>query len=226
LLGETTPGAGLLLTVPQKALKLESGEFKPMGCPNVLSHRVVLILALFAPCTTVAGGEVSAWAALNTTIPPALCYLEEEALSWKAEMGCASCHHAPIILWSCETAKAKGFTVNEEAVAATPESIATAERSKVWLAQPLEKPSHQQEVTQCIAKWATGAPQATLDLRQALLLAQPRPDGRWARPWQRGRLYRPRQGWEAPGRSGGDAGGSGAVGGVVTGRHDVHQLGV
>lgn len=241
---------------------------------------LVILLALSA----IASADEPAMgtrATIEAVIPPALRYLEKEALSWKAEMGCASCHHAPMMLWSCETAKSKGFTVNEEAVAeirafildegnaaklfppadappdrdgtqigsiyallalnaspggwgqsqlasrtrahyaktqrddgswapfpsmgrppileqggasarlmvaafaglpaeaATPEATAMVEKAKVWLAQPLESPSHQQEVTQYIAELATGAPQPNLDARQASLLAQQRPDGSW-----------------------------------------------
>ncbi len=220
--------------------------------------------------------------AIDAAIPPALRYLEKEALSWKAEMGCASCHHAPMMLWSCETAKSKGFTVNEEAVAeirafildenngaklfppadappdrdgtqigsiyallalnaspggwenaalvsrtrvhfagaqredgswppfpsmgrppileqggasaqllvaafaglpaaaVTPETEATVEKAKAWLAQRLETPSHQQEVTRYMAALATGASPEILAEREASLRAQQRPDGSWA----------------------------------------------
>lgn len=244
-------------------------------------RRFVVYLLLVAPALGDGAEEFTPRLGLEGIIPPALRYLEKEALSWKAEMGCASCHHAPMMLWSCETAKSKGFTVNEEAVAeirafilddgnaaklfppadappdrdgtqigsiyallalnaspggweqsqlvsrtrahfataqredgswlpfpsmgrppileqggasarlmvaafaglpagaATPESNATVEKAKAWLAQPLVTPSHQQEVTQYIAELATGAPQATLDARQASLLAQQRPDGSW-----------------------------------------------
>lgn len=221
-------------------------------------------------------------ASVELAIPGALRYLEKEALSWKAEMGCASCHHAPMMLWACETARAKGFPVKESAVAeirafildennaahlfppadappdrdgtqigsiyallalnagpggweksplanqtrahfagmqredgswppfpsmgrppileqggasaqllvaafaglsadaVTPETVATVEKAKVWLARPLENPSHQLEVTNYIAALATGASPEILAVREASLRAQQRPDGSWA----------------------------------------------
>lgn len=219
---------------------------------------------------------------LELAIPGALRYLEREALAWKAEMGCASCHHAPMMLWACETARSKGFPVKESAVAeirafildennsarlfppenappetsgtqigsiyallalnssptgwegsalvaktrthyatmqledgswppfpsmgrppileqggasaqllvaafaglpsaaVTPETVATVEKAKAWLAQPLENPSHQIEVTNYIAALAAGAPPEILAAREASLRAQQRPDGSWA----------------------------------------------
>jgi len=220
--------------------------------------------------------------AIELAIPGALRYLEKEALSWKAEMGCASCHHAPMMLWACETARVKGFPVKESAVAeirafildennaarlfppadappdrdgtqigsiyallalnagpggweksplvtqtrkhfagmqredgswppfpsmgrppileqgeasahllvaafaglppeaATPETATAVEKAKAWIARPLEKPSHQVEVTQYIAELATGAPPEILTAHEASLCAQQRPDGSWA----------------------------------------------
>lgn len=221
-------------------------------------------------------------AAIEFAIPGALRYMEKEALSWKAEMGCASCHHAPMMLWACETARTRGFPVKESAVAeirafildennsarlfppenappemsgtqigsiyallalnasptgwerstlaaktrthyammqredgswppfpsmgrppileqggasaqllvaafaglpadaATPETVATVEKAKTWLARPLEKPSHQLEVTNYIAALAAGASPEILAAREVSLRAQQRPDGSWA----------------------------------------------
>ena len=87
---------------------------------RILVELMALVLSCALCHSTVADEPVSdVKASIDFVIPGALRYLEKEALSWKAEMGCASCHHAPMMLWACETARAKGFPVKESAVAET-----------------------------------------------------------------------------------------------------------
>lgn len=79
---------------------------------------VMVAVVLFGFHCMATGEGHTAQEGVAAAVPTALRYLEQRALTWKAEMGCASCHHAPMMLWACETAKAKGFAVDEEALAA------------------------------------------------------------------------------------------------------------
>jgi hypothetical protein len=50
-------------------------------------------------------------------IEAGLQFLADEAVSWKAERKCASCHHVPMTLWALGEAKARGYPVADKAVA-------------------------------------------------------------------------------------------------------------
>lgn len=78
---------------------------------------LVAVVALAGLHFTVSAQDSTARESVAATVPPALRFLEQKAVAWKDEYGCATCHHAPMMLWSCETAKTKGFEVNEEALA-------------------------------------------------------------------------------------------------------------
>lgn len=52
-----------------------------------------------------------------TAVASALGFLTEKTLAWKEDHSCASCHHAPMMLWSAELARGKGYAVDEDAVA-------------------------------------------------------------------------------------------------------------
>lgn len=52
----------------------------------------------------------------HESVERSLRYLEQGALAWKADHNCASCHHAPMMLWACNEAKKRGYTVDEAVV--------------------------------------------------------------------------------------------------------------
>lgn len=52
----------------------------------------------------------------HAAVERSLRYLEQGALAWKAAHNCASCHHAPMMLWSCNEARKRGYAVDENAV--------------------------------------------------------------------------------------------------------------
>ena len=50
------------------------------------------------------------------TIDKGLAFLAKDALTWKAERKCSSCHEAPMALWSLNEAKKFGYGVDEKAI--------------------------------------------------------------------------------------------------------------
>src|SRR5262245_51362131 len=50
-------------------------------------------------------------------IDDGLRFLAKDALAWKADRACASCHHAPMALWALNEAKARGYAADEKAAA-------------------------------------------------------------------------------------------------------------
>jgi len=45
----------------------------------------------------------------------ALIYLQARGMNWKEERDCASCHHLPMMVWSCAEARAKGYAIDTKA---------------------------------------------------------------------------------------------------------------
>jgi hypothetical protein len=69
-----------------------------------------------------------------------LAFVEKEGAWWKDERKCASCHHAPMMVWTLGEAKARGYAVNEEALKAVADwSLAPGDPGKVVPA-PLPAP--------------------------------------------------------------------------------------
>jgi hypothetical protein len=46
-----------------------------------------------------------------------LTFLEKDALSWRTEHQCATCHHGTMTVWALSEAKSRGFTVKPETLA-------------------------------------------------------------------------------------------------------------
>src|SRR5688572_26588863 len=51
------------------------------------------------------------------TIDRGLAFLAKDALAWKAEHNCASCHHASLVAWAMREAKLRGHAVDEPVLA-------------------------------------------------------------------------------------------------------------
>ncbi|MEX2112475.1 MAG: prenyltransferase/squalene oxidase repeat-containing protein [Pirellulales bacterium] len=51
--------------------------------------------------------------ATATTIDRGLAFLAKDAVAWRDEFKCASCHHASLVVWAMQEAKGRGHTVDE-----------------------------------------------------------------------------------------------------------------
>jgi hypothetical protein len=70
----------------------------------------------------------------RTVVERGIHFLEVDAVKWKAERGCATCHHGMLTVWALSEAKAQGYPVNELALA---DFIAWAKNGSV---PPLDQP--------------------------------------------------------------------------------------
>lgn len=68
----------------------------------------VVLVASVAPSADAADP-----APLDVAITRGLDFLRTDAIAWKAEHGCASCHHASLAVWAFREAKARGRAVDE-----------------------------------------------------------------------------------------------------------------
>src|SRR5262245_28238252 len=76
-------------------------------------HPVVIVLFFAA---SVSAGEDVSPADLRATIDRGLVFLADEGIDWKEGRKCASCHHAPMMVWALNEARNQGYTIDQDAL--------------------------------------------------------------------------------------------------------------
>jgi squalene-hopene/tetraprenyl-beta-curcumene cyclase len=90
---------------------------------------------------TVSGQEVHGkLSAVDTTIDRGLAFLKNDALAWKKEHNCASCHHASLVIWAMQEAKQRGHTVDDPLLADLTKWVAESGNGKFGMARPASAP--------------------------------------------------------------------------------------
>src|SRR3954454_8285452 len=69
------------------------------------------LLAVAGLAPAAGGAEPDARPAVDA----GLKFLAGDAVAWKEERQCASCHHAPMALWALNEARARGYAVDDKA---------------------------------------------------------------------------------------------------------------
>ncbi len=77
---------------------------------------------------------------VTATIDRGLAFLAKDAMAWKAEHKCVSCHHAGLVIWSMHEAKQRGHKVNEPVLAELTQWIATSGDGKFGQPRPPSAP--------------------------------------------------------------------------------------
>jgi len=77
---------------------------------------------------------------VGRTIARGLAFLARDALAWKNEHQCASCHHASLIVWSMREAKERGHHVDEPVLTELTQWIANSGDGKFGMARPASAP--------------------------------------------------------------------------------------
>ena len=94
----------------------------------------VLILMAAAPLSA---AEDSAGASdLHATIDRGTTFLAKDALQWKKEHNCVSCHHAAMVSWSLREAKLRGHAVDEAVLTEMTRWVAESGNGKTSLPRP------------------------------------------------------------------------------------------
>lgn len=78
--------------------------------------------------------------AAQAAIDRGLAFLAKDALAWKAEHNCASCHHAALIAWALREAKDRGHAVDEPVLKELMEWMAKSGSGKTSLPRPEGRP--------------------------------------------------------------------------------------
>src|SRR3954470_19356946 len=77
---------------------------------------------------------------VDTAITRGVGFLAKDALAWKKEHNCVSCHHAALVIWSMREAKQRGHAVEEPVLAQLTKWLAESGDGKFRLARPASAP--------------------------------------------------------------------------------------
>jgi hypothetical protein len=77
---------------------------------------------------------------LRPALDRGLAFLARDALAWKSEHKCASCHHAGLVVWSMREAKDLGFAVDEPVLAELTKWVAESGDGKTGVERPASAP--------------------------------------------------------------------------------------
>ncbi|MBX3415676.1 MAG: terpene cyclase/mutase family protein [Pirellulales bacterium] len=78
---------------------------------------------------------------LDATIERGLAFLVRDALKWKEEHACVSCHHASMVVWSLREAKLRGHRVDEPVLAELSNWVAESGDGNVGTPRPESVPN-------------------------------------------------------------------------------------
>lgn len=77
---------------------------------------------------------------VTAAIDRGLGFLAKDALVWKSDHNCASCHHAGLVIWSMREARQRGFVVDEPTLAELTRWVAESGESKMSVPKPASAP--------------------------------------------------------------------------------------
>jgi hypothetical protein len=101
---------------------------------------IVAIIVILLPGTALAQDSRAKASKVDGTINRGLAFLVKDALAWKKEHKCVSCHHAALVIWSMREAKQRGHAVDEPVLAELTKWIAESGNGKFGLARPASAP--------------------------------------------------------------------------------------
>jgi hypothetical protein len=79
-------------------------------------------------------------AGVNAVVDRGLSFMAKDALAWKKEHNCVSCHHAALMIWSMREARGSGFKVDEPVLAELTKWVAESGDGKVSQSRPAGAP--------------------------------------------------------------------------------------
>lgn len=83
----------------------------------------VLVLALGLPQPAYADESIGLRTPAQQAVVRAICYLQTESAAWLNTRKCAACHHVPLVLWALSEADRHGYTIDQQFLADTTESL-------------------------------------------------------------------------------------------------------
>jgi hypothetical protein len=77
---------------------------------------------------------------VSATIDRGLAFPAKDAMAWKKEHNCVSCHHAALVIWSLREAKQRGHAVDGPVLGELTKWVAESGNGKFGLARPASAP--------------------------------------------------------------------------------------
>ena len=128
--------------MPAKALR--SGGFFASGLiHNPLWHCLAafLVVIVLGPATFAAEEPAKAEPAqVTAAIDRGLAFLAKDAVAWRDEHQCVSCHHAGTVAWAMQEAKQRGHVVDEAVMAEMTKWVAESGPGKTGVPRPSNIP--------------------------------------------------------------------------------------
>jgi hypothetical protein len=100
----------------------------------------VMFLFLLLPGGFAQNEEATPGPSVKPAIPRALDFLARDAVAWRTEHNCSSCHHAAMVVWAMNEAKARGHGVDEVVLGDLTEWLTQAGEGKTGLPRPEGRP--------------------------------------------------------------------------------------
>src|SRR5579863_4489406 len=101
---------------------------------------IISILVSLLPTVASAQDGRPTQAEVDVAVERGLGFLVKDALAWKMEHNCASCHHAGLVICSMREAKQFGRAVDEPVLAELTKWVAESGNGKFGLARPANAP--------------------------------------------------------------------------------------
>lgn len=133
----------------------------------------LLFVALFTVCdVSRAGGSEPQRVDIKPAIDRGLAFLVNDAIEWKRQHNCVSCHHASLAIWSMREAKARGYRVDAKVLAELTTWVAASGDGKTGVPRPAAVPKalNAKAVHFALALAADPAPDAASQKEMKLLL--------------------------------------------------------
>jgi hypothetical protein len=134
---------------------------------------MITISVLLFPIVASAQETRPEQANVDATIDRGLAFLVKDALAWKAEHNCASCHHAALVICAMREAKQFGRAVDELVLADLTKWVAESGNGKFGMARPASAPdaASPKAIYFALALGSDPRPDATAQAGMKLLLS-------------------------------------------------------
>ena len=101
---------------------------------------LALIVAGFPPAACAQHARPQQRSGVSAAIDRGLDFLAKDALAWKKEHNCVSCHHAALVIWSMDEAKQRGHAIKEPVLADLMKWLAESGDGKTGVPRPAGVP--------------------------------------------------------------------------------------
>lgn len=137
--GKVRGGRGAQSTIPLSSRRGEIACRSLLG--RIIVRSIVIAVAVALPTFASAQKPPEKTSSVDLAIDRGLRFLAKDAMAWKSEHKCASCHHAALMVWAMREAKEFGRAVDEPVLAELTKWVANSGDGKFGLARPKTAPN-------------------------------------------------------------------------------------